>query len=245
MSIKALAWAYDQEVFPSSHRFVLITLSNFASEGGKTYPSLETICRKTALQEKTARAALDNLVQLGYIKDTGQKVGITQRVKVFQLPDEACEMQAISPLFNGGGNTGRNQGEIQAKSRRKGRVEAGTGSRDPLKKKEGASRFDLIPNLPADLKDTKLTEVWTAFCLERRLKKKLVTPRAAELIFKDYRKWGVEKSIEFTELSIKNGWLGIFEKEGRGGRQGQNNKPIRSPYASPGDDNDLRGCYGA
>lgn len=98
MSIHALSWAFKIEAMPSSKKFVLVALANFASETGMAYPSVETICRLTCQQDATVRRALDSLVDEKVITDTGKRVGRTQQVKVYRLPEAACE----SPTNSGG-----------------------------------------------------------------------------------------------------------------------------------------------
>lgn len=91
MSVRALFWALEQEVFPSSKKFVLVALANFASDTGKSFPSTESIGRITCQQINTVRNALDGLVQEGVISDTGKRTGATGQIKVYQLPEDACE----------------------------------------------------------------------------------------------------------------------------------------------------------
>lgn len=83
----------------SSQKFVLVALANYASETGKAYPSVETICRITSQQDATVRRALDALEQAQVIKDTGQRVGNTRQVKVYQLPEAAFESYAKTVVF--------------------------------------------------------------------------------------------------------------------------------------------------
>src|SRR5438132_680538 len=101
MSIKALQWAISQEeVFSSAQKFVLIALANFASETGKSYPSVATICRITQQQDAAVRRALKGLSEIksgtigeALIADTGKRAGPTQQVKVWQLPEAACDFK--------------------------------------------------------------------------------------------------------------------------------------------------------
>jgi hypothetical protein len=91
MSIRAIQWAFDQEVFSSPQKFVLVAVSNFANDTGKTYPAAATIADITQQNVKTVRRALAKLVAQGFLEDTGKRYGDTQQVKVYQLPKEAWE----------------------------------------------------------------------------------------------------------------------------------------------------------
>jgi hypothetical protein len=110
MSLKALSWSFEQEIFSSSQKFVLVALANFASETGMSYPAVETICRITQQNEKTVRKALVELAEQGIIRDTGKKYGATQRVKVWELPDAAKEIKSTQKRIHS------NPGGIRAES---------------------------------------------------------------------------------------------------------------------------------
>lgn len=87
-----MLWAFDQPIFPASNKFVLVALANFCIETGKSYPGMNTLCQITSLQEDTIRKALTKLVADGVISDTGLTTGSTGRIKVYQLPEPACEI---------------------------------------------------------------------------------------------------------------------------------------------------------
>lgn len=99
MSLQALQWAFDQPVFSSTQKFVLVALANFANETGKAYPSVATICEITCQNDKTVRKALASLAGAGLIEDTGMKFGSTQQVKVWQLPPPAWERSPKMGIF--------------------------------------------------------------------------------------------------------------------------------------------------
>lgn len=99
MSIHALAWAFDQEVYSSPQKFVLIALANFASETGKSYPSVGTVAKMTGQMDGTVRKAFKALTEQGLITDTGKRAGATQQVKVFQFPKAAYQRLAETGGF--------------------------------------------------------------------------------------------------------------------------------------------------
>lgn len=127
VSFTAMKWAIGCEVTSSSQKFVLLALSNYASESGKAYPQVSTICKFTQLHDETVRKALDSLEKDGVITDTGKRWGKTQQVKVYQLPDEACdvppdktpEKRGLQPGEDpgkAGASIGRRPGEDPAKT---------------------------------------------------------------------------------------------------------------------------------
>jgi hypothetical protein len=94
VSLKAVVWALENDdVFSSAQKFVLVALANYASEEGKSYPAVATVCRLTKQSDDTVRRCLEQLKESGLIADTGKRFGPTQQVRVWQLPDEAWKVK--------------------------------------------------------------------------------------------------------------------------------------------------------
>lgn len=87
MSIEHLNKAFKADIQKSSLKFILVALADYANEVGEAYPSIDTVCKKTALNKKTVQAGLLELQELGYLRDTGRKVGESRRVRVFQIDE--------------------------------------------------------------------------------------------------------------------------------------------------------------
>ena len=104
MSIRALGWAFDQEIFPATNKFVLVAMANFASDTGSSFPGVETIRQITGLNDKTISNALKTLEDLDFIWDTGKKAGATGKVKVYQLPNDACAIPPKKGVLKSGSN---------------------------------------------------------------------------------------------------------------------------------------------
>lgn len=86
MSNSALTWAFNQPTKTSSAKLVLLTLADMANkETGLAFPCTEKICRLTHLNRKTVLGAIQALIHLGLIHDTGKRVGETNSVRVFRL----------------------------------------------------------------------------------------------------------------------------------------------------------------
>ncbi len=104
MSIKAMQWAFAQEL-PSARKFVLVALSDVANvQTGEAFPCLATIEAMTCLNRKTIIVSLDALEKDNLIVDTGKKAGRSGQVKVYKVnvPEnfEACRptVKAVSPV---------------------------------------------------------------------------------------------------------------------------------------------------
>lgn len=85
MSIEAMVWVFDQDIKPSTAKFVLLALADNCREEGIVWPSLSEICRKTSMNIKTVIANLDILEELGVLVDTGDREGATGQIKVYRI----------------------------------------------------------------------------------------------------------------------------------------------------------------
>jgi hypothetical protein len=64
---------------------VLLALANWADEGGCAYPSTAAIAEFGDMDHKTATVALDRLIALNLVSDTGEREGRTKQIKVYKL----------------------------------------------------------------------------------------------------------------------------------------------------------------
>ena len=85
MSSEALAWAFKQDVKPSSAKFVLVAMAECAHyQTGKIFPSIAHLADITGLNRKTIIASVAALENDGYISDTGERAGFTGQIKVYR-----------------------------------------------------------------------------------------------------------------------------------------------------------------
>lgn len=85
MSLDASQWAWKQRCGKSSAKLVLLSLADRAGSDNCAFPSVETLQCDTELNEKTIRAAIKHLIEIGLIEDSGSRKGPTQQVKVYHL----------------------------------------------------------------------------------------------------------------------------------------------------------------
>lgn len=83
MSVAAINWCLDLDVYPSTAKFVLAVLCDNAGDDGVVWPSLERICKRTSQDRKTVIAGLDRLIDLRLIAETGETIG--NGVKKYQI----------------------------------------------------------------------------------------------------------------------------------------------------------------
>jgi pyocin large subunit-like protein len=94
VSLRAIIWAFKQNVRPAATKFVLVALADYANDyDGCCYPSTAAICEKTSLDRKTVLNALVRLQSLEKIADTGRRVGPSHQVKMFQLCGFDAELE--------------------------------------------------------------------------------------------------------------------------------------------------------
>lgn len=85
MSRKATDWAWSVNIRPATLKLVLLSMADRADEHHCCYPSIERLVRDTSLNKKTIQAGIKTLSEMGLIRDTGERKGATQRVRVFKL----------------------------------------------------------------------------------------------------------------------------------------------------------------
>lgn len=88
MSVEAITWALKQDIKPSGTKFVLVAIANCADgKDGIAWPSVAYLAEATGQDRKTVMAGIARLMETGYIRDTGERRGLTKQVIVYQLPD--------------------------------------------------------------------------------------------------------------------------------------------------------------
>lgn len=85
MSIEAMQWAFNQDIKPSSVKFVLVALGDNAQHDGMAWPSIAALSEKTGQDRKTVISALDRLEAAGYLMDSGKRTGTTGQIKVYRF----------------------------------------------------------------------------------------------------------------------------------------------------------------
>jgi biotin operon repressor len=68
MSIRAIDWAFRQDVSPSNAKFVLVKIADNANDEGECWPSQSTIAKHTNLQRQTVNRHIQTLERLGFLK---------------------------------------------------------------------------------------------------------------------------------------------------------------------------------
>ncbi|CAB3928740.1 helix-turn-helix domain-containing protein [Achromobacter deleyi] len=90
MSHQAVSWALKQPVSHSPAKFILVVLAhhvNAAARPWQAFASVTLLAQETGQNRKTVLENLRRLVELGYLVDSGERVGATGRIPVWNLTD--------------------------------------------------------------------------------------------------------------------------------------------------------------
>lgn len=86
MSRDCSKWCWDTEIKPATLKLTLLSLCDRAdNDGYRCYPSIERIAKDTGLNKKTVQQNIKKLIDLGYVRDTGGRVGKMKRVRILQV----------------------------------------------------------------------------------------------------------------------------------------------------------------
>lgn len=90
MSHQAVSWALKQPIPHSPAKFILVVLAhhvNAAARPWQAFASVTLLAQETGQNRKTVLENLKRLVDFGYLADSGERVGATGRIPVWNLTD--------------------------------------------------------------------------------------------------------------------------------------------------------------
>lgn len=86
MSVKVMAWVWDQDM-PVKEKFVLLAYADHADhEGGSIFPANETIANKTGYSVRSIQRITRRLEETGYMIADGENVGGRNRSNRWKIP---------------------------------------------------------------------------------------------------------------------------------------------------------------
>jgi hypothetical protein len=195
MSSEALAWAFKSDVKPSSVKFTLVALCECANyQTGKIFPSIKHLCQITGQDRKTVISNIGKLLSDGWICETGERVGRTGQIKVYQA------------------NIGTVPRTEQSQER--------NGSAFPL---EQSQKRDTEPSIEpsryidkAALPDCIPVDAWQGWVEMRKQRKRPLTDRAKTRAINKLEALHTagHDIAELLDRSTINGWLDIYEPKG-------------------------------
>ena len=192
MSSEALAWAFKSDVKPSSVKFTLVALCECANyQTGKIFPSIKHLCQITGQDRKTVISNIGKLLTEGWISETGERVGRTGQIKVYQANIGTVPKTEQSQERNGSA--------FPVKESQK---------RDTEPSREPSRYIDKV-----ELPDWMPIDAWQGWVDMRKQRKRPLTDRAtARAINKLDAIRNKGHDIEdLLDRSTINGWLDIYE----------------------------------
>src|SRR5262249_38352716 len=92
MSIRAINWAFKQQVGKPSAKLVLVTLADHADADGKCWPSLRTIAARTELSRDTILRSVRLLESKGFLRVVHRHNGRSLSSNMYYLD---CEPERV------------------------------------------------------------------------------------------------------------------------------------------------------
>jgi DNA replication protein DnaT len=101
MSRHAIDWVWKQDIKPATLKLLMLSIADRADEDNCAFPSIARLVKDTGLNNKTAQAGVNKLIEQGYVVDTGKRRGPTMRVRVLKiLMLSVSEMEAQPSILN-------------------------------------------------------------------------------------------------------------------------------------------------
>lgn len=92
MSRAATDWAWGLEI-KASQKLLMLSLADRADELHCCYPSIQRLVKDTGMDRKTIGKWINQMIEDGFISDTGERKGKTKQVRVLRLNIEVKESQ--------------------------------------------------------------------------------------------------------------------------------------------------------
>lgn len=92
MSRVATDWAWGLEI-KASQKLLMLSLADRADELHCCYPSIQRLVKDTGMDRKTIGKWINQMIEDGFISDTGERKGKTKQVRVLRLNIEVKEAQ--------------------------------------------------------------------------------------------------------------------------------------------------------
>ncbi|HBR4668990.1 TPA: helix-turn-helix domain-containing protein [Klebsiella pneumoniae] len=92
MSRAATDWAWGLEI-KASQKLLMLSLADRADELHCCYPSIQRLVKDTGMDRKTIGKWINQMIEDGFISDTGERKGKTKQVRVLRLNIDVKEAQ--------------------------------------------------------------------------------------------------------------------------------------------------------
>lgn len=221
MSVEAITWALKQKVGRSSTKHVLMLLANCTTTPlNRIYTSIAYLAESTEMDRKTIIAAIEKLQALGFISDTGERIGKTGQIPVYQLNMiEACTTDGEEKRNSSENGTvpktdsnGTENGGKQSQKRRETVPKTVHGTKGTKGERKGTQTRGKRASVCVELPDWLPQAAWDDWLAHRKAMKAPFTQRAAELSISVLGRLRGEghDPVAVIEESVLRGWTGLF-----------------------------------
>ncbi|WP_137923929.1 helix-turn-helix domain-containing protein [Cupriavidus sp. 2SB] len=220
MSVEAITWALKQKVGRSSTKHVLMLLANCTTAPlNRIYTSIAYLAESTEMDRKTIIAAIEKLQGLGFISDTGDRIGKTGQIPVYQLnmidalEDDGEEKRnhsengTVPKTDSNGTKNGGKQSQKRSETVPK-TVHGTKGTKGTKGTQTRGKRASVCVQLPDWLPQGS----WDDWLAHRKAMKAPFTQRAAELSISvlDRLRGEGHDPVAVINESVLRGWTGLF-----------------------------------
>lgn len=202
MSSEALSWAFGLDVKPSAVKFTLIALCECANyKTGSIHPSIAHIAEITGQNRKTIISNIAKLEELGFITDTGERIGLTKQIKVYRAAIGTVPETEQSLIRNSSTKSPK-----QSQKRDTEPSEPSSSSKTTSSQSKTRSHATALA-CPPDV----LEQVWLDFVAMRKNQRCPVTQTALAAIKLEAAKAGWSLNDALSEC-VTRGWRGFKAK---------------------------------
>jgi len=233
MSVRALAWAFEQQI-DATAKLVLLALADHVSEDGHCWVGMRTLEEKTSLKERAIQMACRRLEAGGYIRKSPRFQRDRQTTNLWEVLWHSMAKAQLPPASNAplliddtlhemrwegalNAPTGAHQMHPINQSKEPTTKPTTTpqppkGGKGRKKKSVDSSEFDAL--IPSTLQTPDFLKTWHEWVQERAAKGKAMTQLAAQKSLTMLAKEAAspEVAIQWIDKSIRNGWVGVFSE---------------------------------
>lgn len=204
-------------------KLILLKLADQANDDGECWPSYQRIADACECSRSTVKTHVRELEKAGLLRREFRRAEGLNRSNIFRLTIQKGGASAdrgradADPDGAGaalGGGAGAALGGAGADPRTS---HITSHSSESVKESGSGAKISAPPNVSQ--------QVWHDYLDHRKAKRAPVTQRAAELISKKLDGLPTAEADRCLELSIENGWTGVFPERNKSGLQGRNETP--------------------
>jgi len=193
-----MTWAFELDLKPATSKFILVALADNADDQGRAFPSIASLVSKTSLDRKTVIGAIDQLERLGLLRDTGERMGKTGQVKVYQLIGFNSPENGTIPKTEQFRNSHETVPFLDSPSP--------LINPSPSWNPQGTQRGEASDEPPPSNLNV---EAWHRWVQYRKQIRKPIKPASVAAAQRKLAGFGPDQSA-VVEQSIANGWQGLF-----------------------------------